>query len=158
MAPDLSEVHQSRPNLCSAFGLSGWRPRRRGSQQGLSTWQTPHLMLILIAMVKITSQKYLSAARFDRYAALRERLRKLIAVFLACLSSLSRSAQEAVEPSLDRGAVRRALVFALGSLLILGVLLLSPLQSSTFSPMHGVVLSVLMLVTVTVMLILDFVD
>jgi hypothetical protein len=73
-------------------------------------------------------------------------------------SRLFAALQEVLEPILSKEGVKRGLLFGLGSILILGVLILLLVHPSTFSPAEITLVSILILMSVTAIFIMDLFD
>jgi len=87
---------------------------------------------------------------------LRSRLHATCA--LASLTALVSMLQGVVEPLLGKEGVKRGLLFGLGSIFVLGVLILLLVRPSAFSPAETILVSILMLMSVTAILVVDLFD
>jgi len=99
--------------------------------------EIPQLARILFDRLKSNSQvARISASLIPRFYALRD----------------------AIEAILRKEGVRRGLLFGFGSCLILGVLVLLLVRPNAFSPAETMIVSFLILMSVTVMLVMDLFD
>jgi hypothetical protein len=79
-------------------------------------------------------------------------------VFDCLRSRLYAALQDLLEPILRKEGVKRGLLFGLGSILILGVLILLLVRPSTFSPAEIILVSILILMSVTAIFVMDLFD
>ena len=79
-------------------------------------------------------------------------------VFDRLRSRLYAALQDALEPILRKEGLKRGLLFGLGSILILGVLILLLVRPNTFSPAEIILVSILILMSVTAIFVMDLFD